>query len=155
MDIGELPMDATTIFSGISQTFALIGSSPATATLSAVGFVLLILAAGLAYLALTTDTEQTSTLLKSSLFISLIGGMVFSAAGPGLALFWVTTNPIKQITADQSFDNLQRNSTVRWVIRLIPFDPVADPGLKVGKLERLGPPKQFFTFVANYEELVG
>src|SRR5207302_1056641 len=37
----------------------------------------------------------------------------------------------------------------------IPFDPVADPGLKVGKLERLGPPKQFFTFVANYEELVG
>ena len=143
-------MDISEIVSGISQTVALIIGTPATAILSLAGLLLLLLAAGLAYLAITTDVERTSALLKSSLFISLIGGMLFSAAGPSLALFWVSKNPIKQISTEQAFDNLERNAQVRWLIRLIPFDPLTDPQLKVGRLEMLGPKTQFFTFVANY-----
>lgn len=148
-------MGISEIVSAISQTVALIISTPATAILSLVGLLLLLLAAGLAYLAITRDVDKTTTLLKSSLFVSLIGGMLFSAAGPGLALFWVSKNSIKQTSTEQAFDNLEQNAQVRWLIRLIPFDPLTDPQLKVGRLEMLGPKTQFFTFVGNYEELVG
>jgi hypothetical protein len=142
------------IVSSISQAFSIVGGSPAATTLSVVGLALLLLCAGLAYVALKTDAQHTSTLLKTSLFLSLVGGMLFSAAGPGLALLRVSS-PIGKVSLDQSFENLERNDQVKWLIRLIPFDPHTDANLKAGKLDRLGPPKQYYTFVANYEELVG
>src|SRR4051794_16482062 len=96
---------------------AVIGSS-ATATLSLVGLLLLLLAGGLAYL-VHTKPDQATKLQKVSLLVSLIGGMIFSAAGPGLALFWVSPSPIKRVTTDQAFDNLENNSRADWLVRLI------------------------------------
>jgi hypothetical protein len=130
-------------------------SSSATATLSIVGLVLLLLAGVLAYWALTSAASETSTFLKASLLACLVTGVIFSAAGPGLALFWVSQSSIKKISAEKAFDSLKTNGEVRWLIRLIMFDPKTDPELSVGRLAKLGPPKQIFSFVANYEELVG
>jgi hypothetical protein len=81
--------------------------------------------------------------------------MIFSAAGPGLALFWVSQTPIKKVTTDQAFDNLEKNSRADWLVRLIVFNAQTDPKLAVGKLEGLGPAQHKFAFVGNYQELVG
>jgi hypothetical protein len=132
---------------------AVIGSS-ATATLSLVGLLLLLLAGGLAYLA-HTQPEPITRLQRVSLLVSLIGGIIFSAVGPGLALFWVSQSPIKRVTTDQAFDNLENNSRADWLVRLIVFNSQTDPQLAVGKLEGLGPAKHKFAFVGNYRELVG
>jgi hypothetical protein len=120
-----------------------------------VGIVLLILAGFLAYSAIKLKPEETSTLLRVSLFSSLVGGMIFSAAGPALALFWVSQSPIPKVPLEKAFDYLETNEKVAWLIRLIPFDQQTDPELAVGRLVRLGPLKQQYSFVAPYEELAG
>jgi hypothetical protein len=89
---------------------------------------------------------------------------LFSAAGPSLALFWVTQKPIEAasaekpiqtVSADDAFDRLERNDRVEWLIRLISYDPKTDPQLSIHRLTRLGPPKQQYSFVAAYDELIG
>jgi len=143
------------VLTAIKTIFELVTNTSATATLSAVGLILLIIAIVLAYQTIKKKPEETPGLLRAALFVSLIGGMLFSAAGPGLALFWVSQSPIAKISASKAFDNLEKNERVHWLVRLIPFDPKKHPELAIGRLNRLGPPEQRYTFVAPYEELVG
>jgi hypothetical protein len=147
-------MDVNELFAGIAKTFELVGREPSTVTLSVVGLILLFLAGALAYLAITKP-EKMLRPLPAIFFTSLIGGMIFSAAGPGLALFWVSQNPIKKISTDKLFDNLEKNRRVSWVIRLISFEQKTEPELGIDRLSQLGPPKQLFSFVGSYDELVG
>src|SRR5271169_3719291 len=109
----------------------------------------------MAYIAVKSKPEELSTFVKVALFLCLIGGILFSAAGPGLALFYVSQNPIRTKTVDQTFDDLISNARVNYVVRLISYDPIANPELGIDRLQRLGPQRQLYSFVANYNELVG
>lgn len=151
--MADIPADS--FVDAFLKTVELIVKEPATATLSVVGLLLLFLAAGLSYLALTKKPEEVTRLLVVSLFVSLVGGMVFSAAGPGLALFWVSKSPIKKVPVAEAFKNLEGNSRVKWLIRLVQYDPIHQPELAVGKLDHLGPEQQQYSFVGDYDELVG
>ncbi|MGD9721351.1 MAG: hypothetical protein AB7O59_09090 [Pirellulales bacterium] len=56
--------------------------------------------------------------------------------------------------AEQAFDDLQSNTRVDWLVRLVAYDP-ADPVLRIDRLQALGAPHEDFTFVADYAELRG
>ena len=148
-------MSLDDIVSAVTKIFEIVGSSSATASLSSVGLILLVLAGVMAYQAMTKKPEDLPKYFGIALFASLIGGMIFSAAGPGLALFWVSQSPIKKVSSDVAIDNLEQNKQVKWVVRLISFNQVLEPERGIDRLQRLGPPKQLFSFVGSYEELAG
>jgi hypothetical protein len=148
-------MDLGSFFDGVSSVFKFVIESPSTAILSAVGLVLLLLTGVMAYIAIKSKPDEMSTFVKVALFLCLIGGILFSAAGPGLALFYVSQNSIRTKTVDQSFDDLISNARVNYVVRLISYDPIANPELGIDRLKQLGPSKQLYSFVANYNDLVG
>jgi hypothetical protein len=90
-------MDINEFITALGKIFELVGSSTATVILSVAGLLLFFIAGGLAYLAITKP-EKMLRPLPAILFTSLIGGMIFSAAGPGLALFWVSqSRPIQRL----------------------------------------------------------
>ncbi len=148
-------MDITAFFDAVGKVFVLVAGFSSTALLSIVGLVLLLLAGVLAYVAVKSKPDELSPLIKIALFLCLIGGMTFSAAGPSLALFYVSENSITRMSPERGFDNLENNSRVNYVVRLISYDPNEEPGLGIDRLVRLGPPDQLFSFVASYDELVG
>jgi hypothetical protein len=148
-------MDFSDIPGAFVKLFELITASSSSAIFSFVGIVLLFLAGGLAYIAITSKPEELSPLVKTALFISLLGGMLFSAAGPSLALLDVAKNSIKKMKVEEAFKNLENNTEVHYVVRLISFDPNEEPALSIDRLTNLGPPDQLFSFVASYDELVG
>lgn len=149
-------MDSLNSFlDGVARIFTLVVNTQSTATLSAVGLVLLIVALILAYIAVKSKPEQISGFVKFLLFLALVGGMVFSAAGPGLALLHISENVITRLSTDQAFTNLVDNSRVNYVIRLIAYNVDASPELAVDRLPKLGPKEQAYSFVASYDELVG
>jgi hypothetical protein len=148
-------MDLSSFFDAVASVFNLVVGSSATAILSAVGLVLLLLTGVMAYIAIKSKPDEMSTFVKVSLFLCLIGGILFSAAGPGLAIFYVSQNAIRTRSIDQSFDDLISNARVNYVVRLIAYDPIASPELGIDRLKQLGPSKQLYSFVANYNDLVG
>lgn len=80
-------------------------------------------------------------------------------AGPGLKVFESRQQSIAPNAPAPSIAeklaNLKNNKTVRWVVRLIAFDPDKHPELFPKALVKLGTKEQKFTFVADYEELRG
>ncbi len=145
-------------FQAISQILGLVLGSSAATTLSAVGVIFLLLTAVMAYIAFDKKPDETSTSLKVALYFCLIGGLVFSAAGPSLALYDTWQNPIREMSSDAMLDRLAANTRVRYVVRLISYDPNSnDPAevLGIDKVQKLGPSKQLYSFVADYEELKG
>jgi hypothetical protein len=151
---GGIAMDISEAINDAKSIFDLVTNTPASAILSAVGLILLILGVGIAVRALK-DPSKMPFWLQAGFFACIIGGVLFSAAGPSLALFSFSKDPIVTIPAAKAFDNLETNVRVNWLIRLIPFDPQANPELAIGRLTQLGPPDQQYTFVAAYDELVG
>jgi hypothetical protein len=147
--------DIDSIIQNISTIYQLIASNTWSATLSVVGLLLLLIAIYAAYRAISSKPEDTPTYLRAFLFVSLIGGIIFSAAGPSIALFYVSEGPIATISPEHAFDKLKDNERVYWVIRLIPFNPQKAPQLAIGNLSSLGPKEQQYSFVAPYEELRG
>ena len=139
-------------FQAIVTILQIVVAGSATALLSIVGLVLLVLAGLAAYLALTR--KETPRFVPFILYFSLVVSALFSAAGPGLALFWVSQAPLSKVSAETAFDNLTKNERVDWLVRLVPYQ-TGEPQLAVGKLQNLGPPRQLFTFVGVYEELSG
>ena len=137
-------MDFSDIPGAFVKLFELITASSSSAIFSFVGIVLLFLAGGLAYIAITSKPEELSPLVKTALFISLLGGMLFSAAGPSLALLDVAKNSIKKMKVEEAFKNLENNTEVHYVVRLISFDPNEEPALAIDRLTNLGPPISCF-----------
>ena len=153
-------MDVNAFFNAVFQVLGLVLGSGATATLSAVGLILLLLAGVLAYVGLDSKPEETSGSLKWALFLCLIFGVIFSGAGPTLALFYVSQNSIRTQTFDESFNDLISNKRVRYVSRLIAYKPPSalnptSTDLDIANLKRSGLIKQKFSFVASYDELKG
>lgn len=151
--MGVVGMDPKDFTDGIAKVFDLVTSSSSSALLSVVGLALLILTGILAYVAVKSKPEETSGLLRPALFVSLIGGMIFSAAGPSVALLKAASIP--KMSTEQAFKNLEQNSEVAYLIRLIGYDPGNEPGLAIDRLTNLGPSDQLYSFVASYNELVG
>ncbi|MCP3478026.1 hypothetical protein NLM33_49160 (plasmid) [Bradyrhizobium sp. CCGUVB1N3] len=142
-------------FDAVVQVITIITSSSSTASLSAIGAILLLLTAVLAYVALKTPPEKISRWVWVALFFSLVGGMGFSAAGPGLALFYVSQNTIKRMDSQLAIKHLEENAEVNYLVRLVPYDPVSGAALALERIENLGPKEQVYSFVASYDELVG
>jgi hypothetical protein len=60
----------------------------------------------------------------------------------------------RQISAAESFLRLKSNARVRYVVRIVPYDPQENQDkLSVGKIKNLGSPGTDFVFVGDYEEL--
>lgn len=146
-------MDIKEIIEGLATVFRLVTESSSSAFLSVVGLALLVVAVGLAYKAATSKPDEFPRSMKVVLLFSLIGGMIFSAAGPSVAL--VKAVSIPKMSADQAFKNLEENAEVKTVVRLIAYDPEAEPALAIDRLTKLGPSDQLYSFVASYDELVG
>jgi hypothetical protein len=151
-------MDIGAIVDAIVKIYELVTSTSSTAFLSVVGFALLLIAGVLAYIAIKSKPEELSLWIKLALFISLLGGMLFSAAGPSLALFYVSQSAlttIQKMGSARAFKNLEENKKVDYVVRLIAYDQGEEPKLGIDQLKNLGPPDQIYSFVASYDELVG
>jgi hypothetical protein len=146
-------MDIKELIDGIGTIFGLVASSSSSALLSVVGLALLLFAAGLAYKAAKSKPDEFSPSMKAALFLSLVGGMIFSAAGPSVALLRAVSIP--KMPTDQAFKNLEENAELKHVVRLISYDPATEPGLAIDRLTNLGPSDQLYSFVASYDELVG
>ncbi|UPK36717.1 hypothetical protein IVB18_05020 [Bradyrhizobium sp. 186] len=146
-------MDIKEIVDSLSTIFKLVTESSSSTFLSVVGLTLLVVAVGLAYKAATSKPDQFSLSMKIVLFFSLIGGMIFSAAGPSVALLNAVSIP--KMSTDRAFKNLEENTEVKKVIRLISYDPGEEPGLALDRLTKLGPSDQLYSFVASYDELIG
>ncbi len=57
--------------------------------------------------------------VKVALSVCLIGGLIFSAASPSLALFYVSQNSLRTETFEEAINDPTTNKRVRYVIRLI------------------------------------
>ena len=147
--------DISAIVQNLATIYQLIAANTWAATLSVVGFILLLTSIFASYRAISSKPEETPGYLRVFLFVSLIGGIVFSAAGPAIALFYVSEGPITTVSLESAFDKLKDNERAYWLIRLIPFNPQSAPQLAIGKLTNLGQKEQQYTFVAPYEELRG
>src|ERR1035438_9446788 len=148
-------MDFSAFFNNIVQIFQLLTTSSSSALLSIFGFGLLLLAGVLAYWASRSTPDQFSPVMRAALFISLVAGILFSAAGPGIALLDAAQKTVTKMNVEQAITNLQKNAEVKYVVRLVSYDPNQEPGLAIDRLTNLGPPDQLYSFVASYDELVG
>jgi hypothetical protein len=144
------------IFEGTIEVLKILVGSSSTAALLIVGIFLLMLTGVFAYKAVKSKPKEITSFQKVALFVCLVAGLIFSAAGPSLALFYVSQDPIRKKPFDDTFNNLVQNKRVRYAIRLITYNP-SDPNPipSIDKLQQLGPPKQKYSFVADYEELKG
>jgi hypothetical protein len=70
------------------------------------------------------------------------------------ASLFISQRTPRLIPPEESFNRLQRNERVRYVIRLIPYDGKKEgEKLSVSKIATLGPPTKEWIFVGDYEEL--
>ena len=145
----------SSFFDSVGQVFDIVISLTSTKLLSAVGLILLLLTAVLAYVAIKSTPQQLSWLVIVALFASLIGGMAFSAAGPGLALLYISQTAITRMSGKTALKHLEENTRVNYLIRLISFDPREHPEFTIDRLSKLGPAEQLYSFVASYDELAG
>jgi hypothetical protein len=119
----------------------LVTSTTPSAALSAIGVLLVIAAIVLAV-----------TAPKWVVISVLLAGMACSIAGFSWALFHFTENVIPRVSKDKALANLEENSRVSWLIRLV---TVSQPNLGINSLTNVGPPEQKFAFVAPYDEVRG
>ncbi|WP_315736165.1 MULTISPECIES: hypothetical protein [unclassified Bradyrhizobium] len=139
---------------GFVQVLSFVLASSSTAALLAVGLILLLITTVFACIALRSKPEEVTSFFKAAFFLCLVGGILFSAAGPSLALFYVSQDPIRRKSVNEAIDDLASNRRVRYVIRMISRSP-SDAALGIDALTQLGPPRQRYSFVADYEELKG
>jgi hypothetical protein len=139
----------------LGDLLGLVGSTPASALLSTLGLILICVAALSLYKLMHTKPEETSGLFKVIAAFSLLTGVIFSAAGPAVILLDLLDSPIRTVSKAIAFDNLEKNKRVKWLIRLIPYDPLRQEELSVSKLKSIGPQGVKYTFVGSYEELKG
>jgi hypothetical protein len=100
-------------FQAVSQILQIVVGSSSTATLTAVGIILLLLTSVLIYIGLGRKPDETSNSLRTALYLCLVGGIIFSAAGPSLALYNEVSNaaryPIPIMSTDETRERLVEN----------------------------------------------
>ena len=149
-------------FQAVAQVLQLVVGSSAATSLTVVGIILLLLTAVMAYIGLDSKPDETSKSLKAALYLCLVGGILFSAAGPSWALYnelsYAAQHPIRIESTDEIRQRLADNARVRYVVRLIPYNvgsAAERQELSIDNVSTLGPAKQLYSFVGDYEELKG
>ena len=143
-------MDFNSLVSDLQQLFDLATNTQTSSILIVVGLLLLLVGVVVA-----VKTDLATRTPRFVLIGCLSAGVLFCAAGPLFALFNFSKFPIQRVSVSNAFDNLRTNERISWLIRLIPYDPVNQPGLAIGKLTQIGPQEQQYTFVASDDELAG
>jgi hypothetical protein len=150
-------MNPTDILLGLEKIIDAIKSTSAAQFLMVAGFLSLIITL-VSLIVVSRSPQLVPKWFRAVPPASLIFGVLFCAAGPSVALLSVNKYSIPKISQNTAYKNLQDNSEVTWLIRLIPYDP-NDPKdnneLSIGNLKRLAPPSVRFTFVGPYQELKG
>jgi hypothetical protein len=136
-----------------SNLFKIVGESPPATVLMVFGLVLLLVGVGCSFKAIRSDAGTVKLWVKCLLFGSLALAVVFTLGGAALAVMSASNH--QKIDSAAVLAHIRDNSPARWLIRLIPYDSVKTPELSIGRLVKLGPPDQLYSFVADYAELRG
>lgn len=83
-----------------------------------------------------------------------IAGLILACLLAPLAHGEVTLSLRAPMPAEEAFARLQANTPVRWLARMVAYDP-ANPTLRIDHLKTLGGAAEDYTFVNDYEELRG
>jgi hypothetical protein len=150
----------STVTDSLQTVFGLIRENTVSTLVSVIGLSLLALGVYLSYQSVKKKPEEVTPWFKWILFGSLGMGILISLAGATLAVLDLSKDRLRsfssvQVKSDAVLRNLQNNSEVTWLIRLIPFDPNTKPELSIARLTHLGRSDQTYTFVADYAELRG
>lgn len=149
------PNQATTFLEDVIKLYDLVTTNRWGSTLLFIGLLLILVTCGLAYKFIKSEPRDLTGWLPWAFFVCLGIGTLLIFAGPGVSWIESLRGGIRRIAADDSFKNLQKNSRVDWLIRLISYDPVKQADLSVSHLKTLGPEPQLYTFVSSYNELRG
>lgn len=137
-----------------------IANGGGSLTLWIAGLLFLILTIGLIYHAARSRPEEFNVFWRATLWVTLISSILSLFGGTALALLDLSREvptgfaPAQQ-TPGEGVINLADNKRVRWLVRLIPFDPKTSPELGIDRLTHLGRSDHRYTFVADYNELRG
>lgn len=130
------------------------GQHSGLAVIFVVGIAALLVSCLLAWRRSSNDHWSVLASIMALFFV----GLGFVTASSGLIGQRERTPPVPHVVRyapQQAFENLKRNRTVEYLVRLVAYDPETQPFLRVGKLETLGAEQQSFVFVADYDELRG
>lgn len=143
------------MFNDLFKLFELLSRSNAAITFTALGFFLLVAGmAGLSRIITLKPAETSQWLIR--LTATCFGlGVLFAAIGPAAALLNIKASPIDKLSSREAWSRLKTNQEVKWLIRLIAYDPKQRKDLSIGQLKTLGPKEVDYTFVAAYDELKG
>lgn len=141
---------------GLKTIFDLVAANSTASILSVVGISLLILAIALGLKAATMDPAKVPGWFSTAFLCTVGGAMLFSLAGPFTAILSKYSESDRpRISAEKAIDDLRVNAPVKWLIRLISFNPQTQKDLSIRGLSMLGPSNQKYVFVADYAELTG
>lgn len=147
-------MDFGDLIDGAIKILTYIVDSPAGVTITLIGFLLTIASLYLSFKAASSKPEDVPKWYKTMIFVTISFGVLFSVAGPALAI--INVAPRQDVaSSSEIFDSMRDNERVHWLARLITHHPEAEPHLSISKLTHLGKPSERFTFVADYEEIRG
>lgn len=139
---------------GIEKAYTLVGNNPLSTTTIVFGFLLFGFALLFANKVLRAKPKEITRSSIVMLYVGLIGGIAFVVLGSALIIL-SGSNGAPKTSPSQGFSNLEKNASVKWVARLIAYNPDKHPELAIGRLSKIGRPEQRFTFVADYAELQG
>jgi hypothetical protein len=144
----------------LSKLYDVVRENPSSVTLSVVGLVSFLIAILFAYKAVKSKPEDMKGWMSAVLFMSLGAGIIFSLAGPAISLIGLSRDRLRgfepaKVPAKTVLANLEANTRVDWLIRLIPYSPTKEPELSLNRLTHLGRPSQRYTFLADYAEVRG
>lgn len=158
--------------SAATQIVRLTSTDNVGSYLSLIGLLLLGFSVWSAFKLIKSDPTQTSAWHKYLTFFVGAIALLFVVAGPTVSVlyFGVTQARIAKsrgetlasivtnnLSSKDILERLKENHHVRFLARLIPYDPQTQPELSLERVASalLGPPLQRFTFVADYEEVKG
>lgn len=159
------------IVTAIRQILELVSSDNVGKTLAVIAVLLLTGGGYLAYRLINQDPKQTALWQKTLVLSLVFAGLLFAVASPASTL-WDRYNETqrkadetrrkvnlceisKVVSASKSFTRLLANDRVDWLVRLIVYGKDESGLLEIQNLKTLGRPGQYFTFVADYQELRG
>ncbi|MFO0946284.1 MAG: hypothetical protein U1D30_10105 [Planctomycetota bacterium] len=87
--------------------------------------------------------------------VPFLFGIVISNAEATDATFPPSLARVERCSSEKAFERLKEGTPVRYLIRLIAYDPAKESFLSARELKTLGVPDQRYIFVADHDELKG
>lgn len=172
VDLKSLESGLEGIIATANAIIKLTSSDNVGSYISSVGIILLIFSVWSAYKLIQTNVSDVSQWHKFITFSTLGCAILCIIAGPAASVFYFGANQQRiaqdrgraletilntNISQNVIAARAKNNDEVKYMVRLIPYDPDADKELSLARvsLASLGPPLQKYTFVADYDELKG